>query len=67
MLYACLHFRLSVYVSTQSQMTKKSVCASCPRVTAVILCRYVNGKSYMEDVADALEEAKEEIFITDWW
>ncbi|KAK7878188.1 hypothetical protein WMY93_031185 [Mugilogobius chulae] len=28
---------------------------------------YVNGKSYMEDVADAMEEAKEEIFITDWW
>ncbi|XP_008277310.1 phospholipase D1-like [Stegastes partitus] len=28
---------------------------------------YVNGKLYMEDVADALEEAKEEIFITDWW
>uniref|UniRef100_A0AAY5LCX5 Phospholipase n=1 Tax=Esox lucius TaxID=8010 RepID=A0AAY5LCX5_ESOLU len=28
---------------------------------------YVNGKNYMEDVADALEEAKEEIFITDWW
>ncbi|KAK1894191.1 Phospholipase D1 [Dissostichus eleginoides] len=28
---------------------------------------YVNGKKYMEDVADALEEAKEEIFITDWW
>lgn len=32
-----------------------------------LLCRYVNGKTYMEDVADALEEAKEEIFITDWW
>lgn len=30
-------------------------------------CRYVNGKTYMEDVADALEAAKEEIFITDWW
>lgn len=29
--------------------------------------RYVNGKTYMEDVANALEEAKEEIFITDWW
>ncbi|KAF6719590.1 Phospholipase D1 [Oryzias melastigma] len=29
--------------------------------------KYVNGKTYMEDVADALEEAKEEIFITDWW
>uniref|UniRef100_A0A7N6AD57 Phospholipase n=1 Tax=Anabas testudineus TaxID=64144 RepID=A0A7N6AD57_ANATE len=28
---------------------------------------YVNGRTYMEDVADALEEAKEEIFITDWW
>ncbi|KAF6714433.1 Phospholipase D1 [Oryzias melastigma] len=28
---------------------------------------YVNGKTYMEDVADALEEASEEIFITDWW
>uniref|UniRef100_A0A665WIP7 Phospholipase n=1 Tax=Echeneis naucrates TaxID=173247 RepID=A0A665WIP7_ECHNA len=28
---------------------------------------YVNGKNYMEDLADALEEAKEEIFITDWW
>nr|XP_020482417.2 phospholipase D1-like [Labrus bergylta] len=28
---------------------------------------YVNGKTYMEDVADALEAAKEEIFITDWW
>nr|XP_029516543.1 phospholipase D1-like [Oncorhynchus nerka] len=27
----------------------------------------LNGKTYMEDVADALEEAKEEIFITDWW
>uniref|UniRef100_A0A8C1RK10 Phospholipase n=1 Tax=Cyprinus carpio TaxID=7962 RepID=A0A8C1RK10_CYPCA len=31
------------------------------------LFRYVNGKTYMEDVANALEEAKEEIFITDWW
>ncbi|XP_057715335.1 phospholipase D1a isoform X2 [Corythoichthys intestinalis] len=28
---------------------------------------YVNGKAYMEDLADALEEAREEIFITDWW
>lgn len=27
----------------------------------------MNGKTYMEDVANALEEAKEEIFITDWW
>ncbi|XP_037696570.1 phospholipase D1 isoform X2 [Choloepus didactylus] len=28
---------------------------------------YVNAKGYFEDVADAIEEAKEEIFITDWW
>ncbi|XP_072230639.1 phospholipase D2 [Leuresthes tenuis] len=28
---------------------------------------YVNGRGYFEDLADALEQAKEEIFITDWW
>uniref|UniRef100_A0AAR2LIT1 Phospholipase n=1 Tax=Pygocentrus nattereri TaxID=42514 RepID=A0AAR2LIT1_PYGNA len=28
---------------------------------------YVNGSGYFSDVADALEKAKEEIFITDWW
>lgn len=28
---------------------------------------YVNGKDYFADLADALEQAKEEIFITDWW
>ncbi|KAI2664540.1 Phospholipase D2 [Labeo rohita] len=28
---------------------------------------YVNGDGYFSDVADALEQAKEEIFITDWW
>uniref|UniRef100_UPI00398E7DEE phospholipase D1-like isoform X2 n=1 Tax=Pristiophorus japonicus TaxID=55135 RepID=UPI00398E7DEE len=32
------------------------------------LCKwYVNAKGYCEDLADALEDAKEEIFITDWW
>ncbi|RVE59151.1 hypothetical protein OJAV_G00201130 [Oryzias javanicus] len=41
---------------------------SFARVEDDILAKwYVNGKTYMEDVADALEEAKEEIFITDWW
>lgn len=29
--------------------------------------RYVNGNGYFSDLADALEQAKEEIFITDWW
>uniref|UniRef100_A0A8C3Y520 Phospholipase n=1 Tax=Catharus ustulatus TaxID=91951 RepID=A0A8C3Y520_CATUS len=28
---------------------------------------YVNAKWYFEDVANAMEAAKEEIFITDWW
>ncbi|KAG7516368.1 phospholipase D2-like [Solea senegalensis] len=28
---------------------------------------YVNGRGYFADLADALEKAKEEIFITDWW
>ncbi|XP_019657673.1 phospholipase D1 isoform X2 [Ailuropoda melanoleuca] len=28
---------------------------------------YVNAKGYFEDVASAMEEAEEEIFITDWW
>ncbi|XP_074467249.1 phospholipase D2 [Sebastes fasciatus] len=28
---------------------------------------YVNGSGYLADLADALEQAKEEIFITDWW
>lgn len=28
---------------------------------------FVDGAAYMSAVADALEHAKEEIFITDWW
>ncbi|KPP64627.1 phospholipase D2-like [Scleropages formosus] len=28
---------------------------------------YVNGSDYFADVAWALDQAKEEIFITDWW
>ncbi|XP_029029623.3 phospholipase D1 [Betta splendens] len=28
---------------------------------------YVNGSGYFEDLANALEQAAEEIFITDWW
>ncbi|XP_041514865.1 phospholipase D1 isoform X3 [Microtus oregoni] len=28
---------------------------------------YVNAKGYFEDIANAMEEATEEIFITDWW
>uniref|UniRef100_A0AAY5F3N3 Phospholipase n=1 Tax=Electrophorus electricus TaxID=8005 RepID=A0AAY5F3N3_ELEEL len=36
-------------------------------LVGVVCFRYVNGKVYMEDVANALEKAEEEIFITDWW
>lgn len=28
---------------------------------------YVNARGYFEDVANAMEKAEEEIFITDWW
>lgn len=30
-------------------------------------CRFVDGEAYFDGVADALESAEEEIFITGWW
>ncbi|KAM3823440.1 phospholipase D2 isoform 2-T3 [Vipera latastei] len=30
-------------------------------------CRFLNGEGYFAAVADALVQAREEIFITDWW
>lgn len=38
-----------------------------PVSLAFVIGRYVNGSGYFADLADALEHAKEEIFITDWW
>ena len=32
-----------------------------------VCCRFVDAKSYFEAVAEAMEKAKEEIYITDWW
>ena len=29
-------------------------------------CRFVDGEGYFSAVADALESAREEIFVTDW-
>lgn len=29
--------------------------------------RFVDGESYFDSVADALESAEEEIFLTGWW
>ena len=34
---------------------------------ALSTSRFVNGAGYFAAVADALMQAKEEIFITDWW
>ena len=31
------------------------------------ICRFVDGANYFAAVADALENAQEEIFIADWW
>lgn len=31
------------------------------------LHRFIDGATYFEAIADALEKAKEEIFIADWW
>ena len=55
-----------LFASFNSCGALQTFCTSDPEVT-FLFYRYVNGKTYMEDVADALEEAKEEIFITDWW
>jgi phospholipase D1/2 len=30
-------------------------------------CWFIDGSTYMSAVADALENASEEIFIADWW
>ncbi len=31
------------------------------------LSRFVDAAGYLELVADAIEKAEEEIYITDWW
>jgi phospholipase D1/2 len=38
-----------------------------PLRTTIPACWFVDGAGYMSAVADAIENAKEEIFITDWW
>lgn len=38
-----------------------------PYRSPVPACWFVDGSSYMSTVADALENATEEIFIADWW
>lgn len=38
-----------------------------PYRSSVSASWFVDGADYMSAVADALENAKEEIFIADWW
>ncbi|XP_063823653.1 phospholipase D1 [Ostrinia nubilalis] len=38
-----------------------------PARRATPVATFVDGSSYMSAVADAMESAKEEIFIADWW
>lgn len=38
-----------------------------PHRISVPMCWFVDGSNYMSAVADALENATEEIFIADWW
>ncbi|XP_044253873.1 phospholipase D1 isoform X2 [Tribolium madens] len=38
-----------------------------PLRTTIAACWFIDGASYMSAVADAIENAKEEVFITDWW
>ena len=38
----------------------------CMCDVSMVMYRYVDGKSYMAAVADAILRAKEEIYITDW-
>ncbi|KAM6983882.1 phospholipase D2 [Tautogolabrus adspersus] len=42
-------------------------CGFAPPRENMLTKWYVNGSGYFADLADALEQAKEEIFITDWW
>lgn len=44
-----------------------SISSDKPLCFTVVVWRYVNGSGYFADLADALEQAREEIFITDWW
>lgn len=61
-----LHFIWCVVVA-QSFIQKKRFNSFAPERLSVDASWFVDGSSYMNAVADALEGAKEEIFIADWW
>uniref|UniRef100_A0A3P9K1M0 Phospholipase n=1 Tax=Oryzias latipes TaxID=8090 RepID=A0A3P9K1M0_ORYLA len=71
----CNNFRQSLWWSHQINQIKDE-CDFCkvqdyggffPPRENTLTKWYVNGRDYFADLADALEQAKEEIFITDWW
>lgn len=51
----------------QSFIQKKRFNSFAPERLSVDASWFVDGSSYMNAVADALEGAKEEIFIANWW
>uniref|UniRef100_A0A8C7ZY55 Phospholipase n=1 Tax=Oryzias sinensis TaxID=183150 RepID=A0A8C7ZY55_9TELE len=70
----CNNFRQSLWWSHQINQIKEE-CDFCkvqdyggffPPRENTLTKWYVNGRDYFADLADALEQAKEEIFITDW-
>ncbi|KFR15043.1 Phospholipase D1 [Opisthocomus hoazin] len=57
--------RFGSYAAVQQNTLAKG--GGARRGCGRIAVPYVNAKWYFEDVANAMEAAKEEIFITDWW
>lgn len=56
-----------VNISARDFTHSNSNSSFAPMRTNVKSSWFVDGAGYMSAVADALEAAKEEIFITDWW
>lgn len=58
----------SIFIFTARDFTQPNQHHSyAPHRTNIKAGWFVDGSSYMSAVADALEGATEEIFITDWW
>ena len=51
----------------QNSLSSRSYKHDFQTRTLITFVRFVDGAGYMAAVADAMEAAKEEIFITDWW
>lgn len=57
-----------VAASTARDFTQPNAHHSfAPQRTNVKAAWFVDGADYMEAVAEAIDKAKEEVFIADWW